>query len=63
MQRIKNDTTAESTTENMEVAAKKGWRAVFAGGRWDDEDGQQVRGWTGRDETIPFVSECAAAGA
>ena len=56
-ERIRNGTTLGQTMENMELAAKRGWRAVFAGGRWDDEGGQQVRGWKGRDETIPFVSE------
>ena len=57
MERIKRATSAERTTENMEMAAKKGWRAVFAGGRWDDEGGKEVRGWLRRDETIPFISE------
>jgi hypothetical protein len=41
----------------MEVAAKRGWRAVFAGGRWNGDNGEEVRGWVGGDETIPFVSE------
>jgi len=57
MERIKNGTTSEETTRNMELAAKRGWRAVFAGGRWDDEGGQEVKGWRGRDETIPFISD------
>lgn len=37
----------------MDVAANKGWRAVFAGGRWDGEgiDGGE------REDGIPFVSE------
>ncbi|ORX37709.1 AFG1-like ATPase-domain-containing protein [Kockovaella imperatae] len=35
--------------ENMERAAKRGWKSVFAGGRW--EDGDSGVG----DETIPFI--------
>jgi len=29
--------------QEMEVASKKGWRAVFASGRWDDEGGREVK--------------------
>jgi len=57
MERIRKATPVEETTEKMDMAAKKGWRAVFAGGRWDDEGGKEVKGWLRRDETIPFISE------
>jgi len=45
------DTDAEKG-ERMERAAKRGWRSVFAGGRWEDGEDNGVM-----EETIPFVSE------
>ncbi|WVF68274.1 hypothetical protein IAT40_003039 [Kwoniella sp. CBS 6097] len=38
-------------TENMEIASKKGWRAVFAGGRWDEEGKERV--WA-KEEGMAF---------
>ena len=60
MQRRRTANSPESKNENMEVAATKGWRAVFAGGRWGDEGGEEVKGWQASEEAIPFVSECRA---
>ncbi|WVR08057.1 hypothetical protein IAU60_005103 [Kwoniella sp. DSM 27419] len=39
-------------TENMDLAAKKGWRAVFAGGRWDEEGNE--RAWA-KEEGMAFT--------
>nr|XP_019043548.1 AFG1-family ATPase [Kwoniella bestiolae CBS 10118]OCF22478.1 AFG1-family ATPase [Kwoniella bestiolae CBS 10118] len=41
-------------TENMELANKKGWRAVFAGGRWDEEGNERV--WA-KEEGMAFISD------
>lgn len=57
MDRRRRSLTEAAKTEKMEKAAKKGWRAVFAGGRWDGEGGEEVRGWEGDEEAIPFISE------
>lgn len=56
MQRRRDEVTEDGREDNRDVAASKGWRAVFAGGRWDTEGGQERRGWT-KEDTIPFVSE------
>ncbi|WWC65826.1 uncharacterized protein I303_108448 [Kwoniella dejecticola CBS 10117] len=39
-------------TENMELAGKKGWRAVFANGRWDEEGNERV--WA-KEEGMAFI--------
>ncbi|WWC73699.1 uncharacterized protein I206_107671 [Kwoniella pini CBS 10737] len=39
-------------TENMELAGKKGWRAVFANGRWDEEGNERV--WA-KEEGMAFT--------
>ncbi|KAK6908458.1 hypothetical protein I203_102460 [Kwoniella mangroviensis CBS 8507] len=41
-------------TENMELANKKGWRTVFANGRWDEEGNE--RSWA-KEEGMAFISE------
>lgn len=41
--------------ENMERAAKRGWKSVFAGGRWEEEGDKGVDG-----DTIPFASRSIA---
>lgn len=56
MQRRRDEVTEDGREDNREVAASKGWRAVFAGGRWDTEGGEERRAWR-REDTIPFVSE------
>jgi hypothetical protein len=38
---------------NMDKASKRGWKAVFANGKWE---GGEEEVWVGREETIPFVS-------
>jgi len=42
---------------NMERAAKRGWKSVFAGGRWEEgsEGGGEVDAYE-KAETIPFIS-------
>lgn len=42
---------------NMERAAKRGWKSVFAGGRWeeDSEGAGDVEVYE-QAETIPFIS-------
>lgn len=48
------------STLNMELAGVRGWRAVFAAGRWKsaDEDGAEVNAaYADPRDTIPFVSE------
>ncbi|WVQ79180.1 hypothetical protein IAT38_001276 [Cryptococcus sp. DSM 104549] len=40
-------------TEMKEMAGKKGWRSVFAGGRWDD-DGKERLKW-GKEEGMAFI--------
>lgn len=56
MNRRRGDVDDDGREENRDVAAKKGWRAVFAGGRWDTEGGRERVGWT-KEDTIPFVSK------
>ena len=42
---------------NMERAAKRGWKSVFAGGRWEeDSEGQGDVEVYEQAETIPFIS-------
>ncbi|OCF73208.1 AFG1-family ATPase [Kwoniella mangroviensis CBS 8886] len=41
-------------TENMELANKKGWRTVFANGRWDEEGNE--RSWA-KEEGMAFISD------
>lgn len=46
--------------DKMDVAGKRGWKAVFAGGRWEGEGvegGDRGRVWEDTKEDIPFVSE------
>ena len=43
----------DRSVENMEKAASRGWRSVFAGGRWNDEAEETN---SGNEETIPFIS-------
>lgn len=59
MERRRHAVPEARKVENMEVAARKGWKAVFAGGRWDSEDGAEAAGWVGDEETIPFISTSA----
>ncbi|WRT69692.1 uncharacterized protein IL334_006682 [Kwoniella shivajii] len=40
-------------TENMDMASKKGWKAVFANGRWDEE-GKERRTWA-KEEGMAFI--------
>ena len=60
MEKRRTEAKPGETTEKMEKAAKKGWRAVFAGGRWEDEDPSST-GWDKeveayeQVETIPFI--------
>ncbi|ORY34742.1 AFG1-like ATPase-domain-containing protein [Naematelia encephala] len=55
MQRRRSTVSGGVRNQNMDVAAKRGWKAVFAGGRWEGgEDGEVT--WEEREETIPFVS-------
>lgn len=53
-------TPVERPGDNMDVAAKRGWKAVFAGGRWEgkgEEAGARSQAaWTDTQEAIPFVS-------
>ena len=39
---------------NMDRAARRGWKSVFAGGRWEKELDPRV---VQTDETIPFISQ------
>lgn len=60
MERRRNATPVEKAVENMDRASSKGWRSVFANGRWED-GGAEVKG-VEKEETIPFVSECHSQG-
>ena len=53
MQRRRQGLNAEVHGKRMDLAARRGWKAVFAGGRWENEgEGEgQVQ-----EETIPFAS-------
>lgn len=55
MERRRGAITAEDQRERMDIAGKRGWRAVFAGGRFEGEAGDD-KGQT--EETIPFTSGC-----
>jgi hypothetical protein len=55
MQRRRDEIDDDDREVNRDAAAKKGWRSVFAGGRYDTESGGEKRGWT-KEDTIPFVS-------
>lgn len=55
MQRRRDEIDEDDREGNREAAAKKGWRSVFAGGRYDTETGGERKGWT-KEDTIPFVS-------
>ncbi|OCF33532.1 AFG1-family ATPase [Kwoniella heveanensis BCC8398] len=52
-------------TENMEKASKKGWRAVFAGGRWDEEGKERVwakeEGMAFNSERSPYLTQCSVS--
>ena len=53
MQRRRLNLPDDSETR-MDLVAKRGWRSIFAGGRWDGEDGAER--WAGTaEDTIPFV--------
>lgn len=54
MEKRRTSTPIKKKMENMDKAAKKGWRSVFAGGRWEDGEENDVYE---REETIPFVSQ------
>lgn len=57
MERRRLEARPGAKVENMEKAAKKGWKSVFAGGRWEDDDGSwdaEVEAYD-RVETIPFI--------
>lgn len=60
MERRRTEERPEVKEENKDKAAKKGWKSVFAGGRWEDEEGGSIESDVedyGRTETIPFISE------
>ncbi|TYJ52950.1 hypothetical protein B9479_006419 [Cryptococcus floricola] len=42
----------EKVMKNKEMAARKGWKSVFAGGRWDEQGGERVM-WT-KEEGMTF---------
>jgi len=39
MQKQKTGISNSDRTAAMEIAGKRGWRAVFAGGRWEGDEG------------------------
>lgn len=61
MEKRRKATPLERPSDNMDVAGKRGWKAVFAGGRWEgkgEEAGaRSMAAWTDTQEAIPFVSE------
>ena len=60
MERRRHEQPVQVKVENMEKAAKSGWKSVFAGGRWENgEDFEANVEVYARSETIPFVSESA----
>ncbi|WVQ74984.1 hypothetical protein IAR50_004592 [Cryptococcus sp. DSM 104548] len=42
----------EKVMKNKEMAGRKGWKSVFAGGRWNEQGGQQIV-WT-KEEGMTF---------
>ena len=38
MQKQKSEISQMDRTAAMEIAGKRGWRAVFAGGRWEGDE-------------------------
>lgn len=38
MQKQRDDISPQDRAAAMEVAGKRGWRAVFAGGRWEGDE-------------------------
>ncbi|EIW71533.1 hypothetical protein TREMEDRAFT_67817 [Tremella mesenterica DSM 1558] len=53
MQRRKHGITLSIQNQRMDVAARKGWKAIFAGGKYDDSG----RSREIDEETIPFASD------
>ncbi|KAK4688538.1 hypothetical protein P7C73_g1566, partial [Tremellales sp. Uapishka_1] len=59
MERRRTAIPDEVRDENMDKVGKRGWKSVFAGGRWEDEEvGQENKreeGWDEKKEEMSFV--------
>lgn len=59
-ERRRNAAPEGHSTRNMEVAGVRGWRSVFAGGRYksaDEDAAVEEPSYADPRDTIPFVSE------
>jgi hypothetical protein len=52
MQKQKSGISNTDRTQAMEIAGKRGWRAVFAGGRWEGDEGDKGQVEEGMAYTI-----------
>ena len=56
MERRRKEEREGVKLENMEKAAKRGWKSVFAGGKWEEGEEGDLEAYE-KVETIPFIGE------